>query len=236
MGPYLPFCDGYYIHEGVILYDDRVVVPLSLRRKVLSILHGAHQGVSAMERRARSIVFWPGMTYDIHVLRDSCVHCNRNAPSQAATPPISSDPPATPFEKIFAEYFDYGARHFLVIGDRFSGWADVFGMPSGTSVAGAAALVGLLRAYFATFGAPEEISTDGGPEFTAFVIKNFLQTLRVSHRVSSSCFPQSNGRAEVAVKTAKRLLMANIGPNGDLNNDSFLLALLQLNNTPESRP
>ena len=161
MGPYLPFRGDYYIHDGVILYDDRVVLPLLLRRKVLSILHGAHQGVSAMERRAGSIVFWPGMTTDIHAVRDSFVHFNRNAPSQAATPAILPNPAATPFEKVLADYFDYGARHFLVMGDSFSGLADVLGTPSGTSVAGAAALVGLLRAYFATFGVPEEISTDG---------------------------------------------------------------------------
>ena len=68
--PYLLFHDGYYIYDGVNLYCDCVVV-LSLKRKVLSIFHGAHQGVSAMERRARFIVFWPGMTNDIHAVRDS---------------------------------------------------------------------------------------------------------------------------------------------------------------------
>ena len=51
--------------------------------------------------------------------------------------------------------------------------------------------------------------------------------------MSSVYFPQSNGRAEVAVKSAKRMLRANVSPNGDLNNDSFLRALLQLRNTPD---
>ena len=51
--------------------------------------------------------------------------------------------------------------------------------------------------------------------------------------MSSAYFPQSNGRAEVAVKAAKRLLMANVSPSGDLNHDSFLRALLQLRNTPD---
>ena len=51
--------------DRVILYRDRVVVPPSLRDKVLRILHSAHQGVSSMESRARSIAFWPGMTNDI---------------------------------------------------------------------------------------------------------------------------------------------------------------------------
>ena len=91
------------MHNGVVLYYDRIVIPLSLRRKVLSILHFAHQRVSATERRARATVFWPGMTIDIQVVRSSCVYCNRNAPSQAAPPPMNSTPPTTPFEKIFAD-------------------------------------------------------------------------------------------------------------------------------------
>ena len=114
---HLPFRDGYC--DGVILYHDYVVVPLSLRRKVLSFLHEAHQGESAMERRARSIAFCPGMTNNIHAVRDSYVHCNRDAPPKTATPPILSNSPATPFEKFFTDYFDYRVRHFLVNGDRF---------------------------------------------------------------------------------------------------------------------
>ena len=201
---YLPFRDGYYVLDGVILYKDRVVVPVSLRHSVLLALHAAHQGVSAMERRARSTVFWPGMTHDIYNVRYNCAYCNRNAPFQAATTPITPDPPSTPFEHIFADYFDYGGRHFLVIGDKFSGWTDVFGTPTGSRIAGAAALIRLFRTYLATFGVPEEISTDGGPEFTAFTTENFLREWGVRHRVSSAYFPQYNGRAEVAVKTAKR--------------------------------
>ena len=230
---YLPFRESFYILDGVILYNDRVVIPPALRPTVLQTLHAAHQGVSAMERRARATVFWPGMTKDIHHARDSCNYCNCNAPSQAATPPLPFNPPSTPFEKIFADFFDYGGRHFLVVGDRLSGWSDVFATPTGSSLTGAKALVSLLRSYFATFGVPEELSSDGGPEFTASVTKAFLQTWGIHHRQSSAYFPQSNGRAEVAVKGAKRLLMANVSPNGDLNNDSFLRAMLQLRNTPD---
>ena len=75
---------------------------------------------------------------------------------------------------------------------------------------------------------PDEVSTDGGPEFTTFATQQFFTTWGVKHRVSSAYFPQLNGRAKVAVKVAKRLLMSNISPSGDLNNDSFLQALLQL--------
>ena len=79
---------------------------------------------------------------------------------------------------------------------------------------------------------PDEISTNCGPEFTAFVTQQFLKTWGVEHRVSSAYFSQSNGRAEDTVKAAKRLLIANASPNGNLNND-LLRALLQLRNTPD---
>ena len=53
----------------------------------------------------------------------------------------------------------------------------------------------------------------------------------MNHRISSAYFPQSNGQAEVAGKTVKRLLMANLSPNGHLNNNCFVRAILQLRNT-----
>ena len=39
----------------------------------------------------------------------------------------------------------------LIVGDRLSGWSDVFGTHAGTTVTGANALVRLLQSYFATF-------------------------------------------------------------------------------------
>ena len=116
---------------------------------------------------------------------------------------------ATPFEAVFADFFDHKGRHCLVIGDRLSGWVEILSSTPGTNLAGATCLVRHLRSFFATFGVPEELSSDGGPEFMAKHIEDFLQTWGVIHRVSSVSFPQSNDRAEVAVKTAKRLLMFN---------------------------
>ena len=66
------------------MYHDHIVVPALLRQKVLSALHPAHQGVLAIERRARAVVFLPGMTNDIQCVRDVCVYRSRNASSQAA--------------------------------------------------------------------------------------------------------------------------------------------------------
>ena len=185
-----------------------------------------------MERRARATVFWPGMTQDVKAARNSYVHCNRIAPSRAAVPHMPINAPTIPFELIFADFFDYGGRHFLVIGYKFLDCADVFGTSSGSNMVGAAVLIRLVRrTYFATFGVSEEVSTDGGPDFTAFATQQFFTTCVAKDRVSSA--KMVCHRAKMAVKAAKRPLMANVSPSGDLNNDSFLPALLQLRNNPD---
>ena len=51
--------------------------------------------------------------------------------------------------------------------------------------------------------------------------------------MSSAYHPVSNGRAELAVKASKRLLMENVGSNGELNNDKMVQALLTQRNTPD---
>ena len=90
-----------------------------------------------------------------------------------------------------------------------------------------------LRRIFVTFGVPEELSSDGGPEFTSREVEDFLFRWGIKHRLSSAYFPQSNGRAEVAVKAAKRLLEGNMGTGGNLNTDTVVRALFQQRNTPD---
>ena len=112
-------------------------------------------------------------------------------------PPIPASPPSTPFEAVFADFFDNGGRRYLVVGDRLSGWVEVFGSSAGTAMAGASGLIPHFRSFFGTLGVPEEISTDGGPEFMTGPTTAFLLIWGVRHRVSSAHFSASNGRAEV---------------------------------------
>ena len=85
---------------------------------------------------------------------------------------------------------------------------------------------------FTTFGVPEELSTDGGPPFKGYEYKEFLIRWDIQPRLSSAYYPQSNGRAELAVKVAKRIILGNSEPNGDINNELVARALLQHRNTP----
>ena len=63
------------IVDGVVMFNNRAIIPSSLRSEVL---HAGHQGVSAMTERAKVSVYWPGITANINETRANCYDCNRN--------------------------------------------------------------------------------------------------------------------------------------------------------------
>ena len=219
--------------DDVVMYMDRIVIPPKLRGRIIENLHSAHQGTSGMFSRAQSVVFWPGITVDIDEARFSCRTCHRNSPSQVKTPPKEPRIPKVPFEMIYTDYFELKGNNFLIVGDRLSGWTEIFRCKKSSDTAGSKGLVQALRQIFTTFGVPRDLSSDGGPEFVAGGTEDFLARWGVKHTLSSAYFPQSNGRAEVAVRITKRLLEDHIEPDGSINNDNFVRALLQLRNTPD---
>lgn len=105
------------------------------------------------------------------------------------------------------------------------------------SESGAEGLVKRLRETFVTFGIPEELTSDGGPQFTAGKTQEFLEAWGVRHRLSSVANPHANCRAEIAVKTVKRMLVDNISAVGSLDVDKFQRALLMYRNSidPETK-
>ena len=159
-----------------------------------------------------------------------CRPYNTIAPSQPAEPPITADPPQFPYEQVCADFFELGGIQYLAMADRYSGWLSVKCFPQGGATA--SALVSTLRQWFMIFGAPRELATDGATTFMSESTQQFLKTWGIRHRVSSVAFPHSNCRAEIAAKTAKRLIRDNVGPQGSLDTDRFAWALMQYRNTP----
>ena len=102
--------------------------------------------------------------------------------------------PRFPFQLIAADYFTFKGQGYLIIVDRFSNWPVVKHCATG-----ATGLINALKDVINTFGVPEELSTDGGTEFTSSVTQKVLDIMGIKHRLSSVAHPRSNGRAEVAV-------------------------------------
>ena len=219
------FRDDLYTVDGVVMYGGRVSIPLSLREECLIALHAAHSGCTSMLSRAECSIFWPGITPAIQRMRERCAPCNRTQPR---APPTPMTQPAYPFQCICADFFSYKGTNYLLVVDRYSNWPVVERASDG-----AEGLISCLRWVFATFGIADELSSDGGPEFTAAATRTFLTNWGVHHRLSSVAVPHSNSRAEVGVKTSKRMIMDNTYARGRLDTDKFQRAMLIYRNTPD---
>ena len=226
---YFPYRKQLYVVDRVVMYSERPVIPASLRQEVLEILHAAHHGVTYMTSRASQSVFWPNITQDILYKRSSCRECTVAAPSNPPPPPEDPVQPTYPFQSVCMDFFQYESSVYMAMADGYSNWLSVVKLVKDDS----SHLISCLRTYFVNWSVPEEVTSDGVSVFTSAAVKAFFHTWNVKHRVSSAYYPRANKRSEVAVKSAKRLIMANTGPKGTLDTDSFARALLIHRNTPD---
>ena len=94
-----------------------------------------------------------------------------------------------------------GGRTLLVACDYFINFIKVENLQSTTTQAVAKAV----RVMFTRYGVPDILVTDNGPQFSSAEFASFSQKWSFEHITSSPHYPQSNGKAENAVKTVKRL-------------------------------
>ena len=85
------------------------------------------------------------------------------------------------------------------------------------------AVISALKAAFSRHGIPEVVRSDNGPQYSSHDFAKFAETYGFKHLTSSPLFPQSNGQAERAVGTVKRML--------ERSSDPFI-ALLSYRSTP----
>ena len=81
-------------------------------------------------------------------------------------------------------------------------------------------IVYCLKQQFARHGIPEIVFSDNSP-ISALEFQNFAKKYEFSHQTSSPGYPQSNGKVENAVKTAKTLMTKA----GEAHSDPFLALL-----------
>ena len=115
-----------------------------------------------MKLRANQSVYWPGLHCSIAQYHASCADCLENTQSQQSEPMFVEDPPEYPSEKICMDYSEIDGNHYLVTVDRFIGWPIIHHMRHSSTTQ---TLVNVTREIFCTYGAPQEISSNDGPQF-----------------------------------------------------------------------
>ncbi len=108
------------IADGIVMCNDRVVVPREMQQGVLQELHAAHQGQERAMQRARQTVYWPGMTNNVRNVVKACKECQVYQPSQQRESLLQDLQPTRPGEAIAADFFSCEGREYLSVMTRYS--------------------------------------------------------------------------------------------------------------------
>lgn len=221
--PYFSIRDELSVVDGIVFKGLRCVIPQSLRPKMKTKLHESHIGVQGCLRRARELVYWPGMNAELTDYMSKCDICLSSSNSQGKEPLISHEIPSRPWKKVATDIFTLNGKDYLCTVDYYSGYFEVDSLSSKTGTV----IISKLKKHFATHGIPNELHSDNGPPYNSVEYANFMRSTGVEHITSSPLYAQSNGRVENAVKTAKNLLKKST-----VSGTEYYLSLLNWRNTP----
>ncbi|KAJ8332978.1 hypothetical protein SKAU_G00418740 [Synaphobranchus kaupii] len=220
---YFTYGDELTVEDGIVMKGPKAVIPDSLQRDYITILHRGHPGAEATKRRARSIVFWPSMAKDIERETLSCSICNSTKPHQQKEPLKLHPVPDLPWSMVATDIFEWNGQHYLVLVDSYSGWFEIDLLRNMTSTT----VITKLKRQFSVHGSPHKLISDNGAQFTSQRFKEFASTWDFVHITSSPEFPQANGLAERAVRSAKQLMEKSKRDGTDV-----FLNLLNIRNVP----
>ncbi|CAH8629063.1 unnamed protein product [Dicrocoelium dendriticum] len=223
--PYFNFRDELTVCDGLLFKGSRILIPSSLRKEMLEHVHRAHLGANYTINRARELMFWPGMTGQIKDHVSNCEACRSHDIRQTKEPMMLHDVPDRPWQKVAVDLFWDNGKDYLLTVDYYSDYFEIDLLTTTTTEA----VINKLRCQFARHGIPEELVSDNGPQFSSMAFQVFATKWEFAHRQTSPYHSQSNGKAESAVKQAKRLL----AKARDTREDPYLM-LLESRNTPST--
>ena len=216
--------DEMSYEDGILFKGQKVVIPTAMRSEMVKIIHdSSHQGCNQASRRARDVMFWPGMTKAITNYVLACPLCERYRHANVKEPLLPHAVPARPWQHLSCDIFAFENSHYLITVDAYSRHFEIDYLPDLKSTT----VIRKLKVHFSRFGIPERLKTDNGTQFTSEQFQNFSKNWPFTHVTSSPNHQSSNGLSEIYVKHAKRILRKA----KDANRDPYL-PLLEYRNTP----
>ena len=217
------------VMNGLIMKDDKVLVPMSMRQKVIELSHMAHPGEFRNVKHLNNHFFWPAMSAELKHHLESCEECLLHKASQPdgrmkMYEPEEQDGYFGPWSHLGLDIFTHDGFDYLIMADRYSGYAIVARMNGLTS----RAIWNALWTQFMAYGLPCSMRTDGGRYFVSQEFRDLCTQFDIRLEVSSSYNPQSNGLAESGVKSMKTLLKKTSGW------DEFQKSWMEWTNTPRA--
>ena len=199
--PYWDSRSELAVSDGIIYKGMRILVPSSLQKRMLNIIHKSHLGIVKCKQRAREALYWPSMNADIEETVKNCRKCadfQRNLPSEPLMP---TAPPDLPYLEVGTDLFEFESKSYLLSVDYYSKFVEVDELKDIRSKT----VIQALKTQFSRHGIPEILRSDCGRQYTAKEFQDFCEDYGITHKPSSPYFQSSNGEAERAIQTVKGL-------------------------------
>lgn len=209
--------------EGLIMKGSKIIIPKTLRKQMLQKIHAGHLGIEKCRRRAREVMYWPGMYQSITDMVKSCSVCLKHQPKQPAQPLNPHPVTNYPWEKLGVDLCSLEGENYLVMCDYFSNYPEVGKLRSTSSES----VISAMKYVFAGQGIPAVVFSDNGSQFSSVEFRKFAKEYEFSHETSSPTYARSNGLVESCVKRVKMLLKKSKEDGSD-----FYLGLLAYRSAP----
>ena len=160
---YTDFRDELVIQDGLLFRGDKLVVPKTLRKRMLQTLHCSHQGIESTLWRVRKIIYRPNMKSDIKYFTSNCETCASYSTRQQKETLISHDVPDRPWAKISTDLFDLGHKNFTVTVEYFSAFFEIdrlYDLKGFT-------VIRKLKTHVARYEIPDEVVSDSDSQYTS---------------------------------------------------------------------
>lgn len=228
---YSPFQTEISFINGLAMRGSKLIIPLSLRKRMLLLAHEGHPGQTCMKRRLRDRCWWPHMDQEIIKACETCEGCRLVQASDPPEPMHRRALPDKPWVDIAIDFLGPmpTGEYILVVIDYFSRYVNVEIMTHIT----AKETIKRLTKIFGFWGVPRTITLDNAKQFVSVEFEEYCRTKGIHLNHTSPYWPQANGEVERQNRSLlKRLRIANaLYGDWKAELDQFLE---MYNNTPHS--
>ena len=223
LAPYYNFRDELSVYDGLVFKGEQLLIPKMMRAKMKERLHSSHIGINGCLRRARECLYWPGMAAEVKEYVSQCEVCSKYETRQQKETLMSHEMAERPWEKIGTDIYTIDGSDYLITVDYFSNFWEIDYLADTK----ASTIIKKLKCHFARQGIPDSVISDNGPQFACEQFGLFSKQWGFEHQPSSPGHQQANGKAEAAVKQAKKIMRKAKETGGDI-----YLSVLAMRNTP----
>ncbi|XP_055523237.1 uncharacterized protein K02A2.6-like [Wyeomyia smithii] len=217
------------VYGELVLRGDRIVIPSSMREKVVQLAHSGHQGSTGVKALLRSKVWFPGMDKLVEQVVKRCKPCQMTSIPDSPNPIIRRFP-TQPWQDLvmdFKEGLPLG-KSLLVVVCYTSRFIQVEAMKPATTQKVFSALLRM----FALFGVPRSITADNGPQFRSSELKQFCTSYGIHLNLSTPYWPEQNGAVERQMRNIGRRIKISTIQGTDWEHD-LMSYLLMYHATPQ---